>query len=140
MQTDQHKPIPVAEAKRIAEQYSASRVVILAYQPASGLTHTTTYGVSPKDKEDAADAGDSCTRLLCGAGFNLRRPYEDYRFLPAGEVAAWKEKVLVAVKAADYLCLSLLAVREGATDELIREVQDALQDVLASAPSLATNH
>ena len=44
-----YKPIPVQEAKRLAVQYDKSMIVILAYDPLHGLTHTTTYGVAAFD-------------------------------------------------------------------------------------------
>jgi hypothetical protein len=72
-----HTPIPVEVAKQIATDFNKQIVVVLAYENESGLMHTTTYGVSPFDKENAAAAGEICTKAL---GFDLgkKQTFEDY--------------------------------------------------------------
>ena len=50
-----YMPIPVAEARRIATEFRKSMVVILAYDPVSNRTHTTTFGRDAEQKEIAAD-------------------------------------------------------------------------------------
>ena len=57
----QYQPIPVAIAKAIAEEFEKSSVVILAWDAKHKLTHTTTYGVTAFDKENAAAAGQICS-------------------------------------------------------------------------------
>jgi hypothetical protein len=50
------------------------------------------------------------------------------------------DKLLRAAAAAYHLCESLLAYREGATDELITEIRDALKVAIAdttTAPAIA---
>ncbi len=47
-----------------------------------------------------------------------------------------ERSLLEAAKAAWYLCQSLLAVREGATDQLIREVRDVLNFAIVRAEVL----
>jgi len=94
-----YAPIPVSEAKRLAESFGKSMVVVLAYDPAYQLTHTTTYGIGPQEKEIAADTGERCAKLICGeAGFQLRKSYEDYRTIPAAERAAEIDKLRDAIR------------------------------------------
>lgn len=124
-------PVPVEVAREIAGRFGKSMVVILAYDPAHQLTHTTTYGQSALEKERAADVGDRCTKLICGEGFEQKRTFEDYRFVDAGKRAEAIEAMTKAAKGGLHLCGSLLAVRTGASDELIRGVRDALQDAVA---------
>ncbi len=50
--------------------------------------------------------------------------------LPDGHPAA---KLMNASYAAWHLCMSLLACREGATDDLIIEVRDVLADAIMTA-------
>lgn len=73
-----YKPVPVAEAKQIAERYDKSIVVIAAWDPVFGLLHTTTYGVSANDKDHAADAGVIVARAL-GTVPELAHFFEDFR-------------------------------------------------------------
>ncbi len=48
-------------------------------------------------------------------------------------VLASHRELLAAAQGAWHLCQSLLAVREGATDDLIRRVADALHAAIAKA-------
>lgn len=56
------KPIPIAAAKRIAEDYGYDQVVIIARKigesPAPNGEHCTTYGVDKANCEVAARIGD----------------------------------------------------------------------------------
>jgi hypothetical protein len=70
-------PIPVEEAKVIAEDFKKSMVIILAYDPVHQVTHTTTYGVSPFDKENAAAAGCIITKAI-GADLSKKQDFEDF--------------------------------------------------------------
>lgn len=45
-----------------------------------------------------------------------------------------------AAGGAKHLCLSLLAMREGATDDLIEEVREALDHALAASPDNDPRH
>ena len=72
-----HLPIPVEVAARIAADFAKSQVVILAYDPARELTYTTTFGVSPWDKENAAAAGTIAT-LAVGGDLSKKQTFEDY--------------------------------------------------------------
>ncbi|MBW3538729.1 MAG: hypothetical protein KY476_00515 [Planctomycetes bacterium] len=133
MASETYKPVPVEEARHIAARYSKSMVVILSYDPAAALTHTTTYGVAPEDKEQAADVGEMCARLVCGEGFELRKKYEDYRFTDQGKRAEQIEALTVACKAAWGALRSLLAVREGLADSVMEDVANACERALALA-------
>lgn len=126
-----HTPIPVETAREIATKFHKSMVVVLAYDPASMLTHTTTYGVEPADKERAADVGERCAKLICGDGFEQRTRYEDYRFVDQGKRAQKIEKLSTACKAAGHALRSILALRDGMTDDAIIDVIWAIDSALA---------
>jgi hypothetical protein len=49
-----------------------------------------------------------------------------------------EEKLIKAATAAWHLCQSLLACREGATDELIREVSEALREAITPPQAAKT--
>ncbi len=129
----EYLPVPVVEASRIADDFGKSMVVILAYDPIHQLTHTTTYGVSPADKELAATVGDACAKAICGEGFKQRVRFEDYRFIDEGVRTQALEKAIAACKGARHLCLSLLAHRTGATDDLIDTIRQACDEALVLA-------
>ena len=58
------KPVPVASAKMIADKFSKSQVVIMAFDPEHKATATATYGVTAFDKENAAAAGEFLAKQL----------------------------------------------------------------------------
>lgn len=66
------KPIPIAAAKRIAEQYGYDQVVIIARKVDTGVDddphgeHCTTYGVDKANCEVAARIGRFFTVKLMG--------------------------------------------------------------------------
>ena len=74
----EYKPIPVSEAQRIADQYEKPIVIILAFDRAHGLLHTTTFGQDAQDKDWAAQGGEIATRAL-GGGVDEKSNYQDYR-------------------------------------------------------------
>lgn len=69
--------VPVEAARQIAQQFGKTQVVILTYDPVSELTTTTTYGVSPFDKENAAAVGKIVTAAI-GCDLSKRQDFEDY--------------------------------------------------------------
>jgi hypothetical protein len=58
------KNIPIAAAKRIANDYEYPEVVIFAYDPESGDQHVTTYGKNLAQCKDAARAGNYLKKAL----------------------------------------------------------------------------
>lgn len=85
-----YREVPVAEAKRIAEQFDKEMVIINAYDDRHRLTHTTTYGKTPQQKEIAADAGERTARAL-GCALEAKKSYEDFRYRTAAEAAIYLE-------------------------------------------------
>ncbi len=75
---DEYKPIPVAEARAIAERFDKSIVIIAAWDPVFGLLHTTTYGGTEAEKHWAADGGEK-VRVALGAIEELSVCFEDFR-------------------------------------------------------------
>jgi len=69
------KPIPVAEARRIAEEYAYDQVIIVAWNAETGGLHITTYGTLPQFKKMAAQGGDRIAEIL---GLEGQKVYEDY--------------------------------------------------------------
>ncbi len=56
------KTIPIAAAKRLAEEFDLRQVIIAAWD--GKLTHITTYGKSLVDCDQAADGGNLIKRAL----------------------------------------------------------------------------
>ena len=83
----EYKPIPVLAAKKLAERYDKSIVIVLAWDPAHGLMHTTTYGVSEQDKDWAAKGGEIATTAL-GGSLPDKIEYEDYRITKIKNLAS----------------------------------------------------
>ena len=69
------KPIPVAEAKRIAETYGYDQVIIVAWDAETGGTHITTFGTRTEHKKLAAQGGARIAEIL---GLEGQTVYEDY--------------------------------------------------------------
>jgi hypothetical protein len=122
-----HTPIPVEEARRIAAKFHKSLVIIFACDPVSDLAHVTTYGTTVPEKELAAHLGNT---FMAAAGGDLSqsRTYEDYRFADAGQRALKIEKLNTACTAAAHTLRSLLAVRDGMTDDAINNVLAAIDE------------
>jgi hypothetical protein len=91
-----YQPIPVLEARVLAERYEKSIVIIVAHDPVHGLMHTTTYGTDPQNKAWAAQGGEIATKALGGVVDNSVQ-FEDYRLMLAN-------RLLVTLKAAALLC------------------------------------
>lgn len=92
-----YKPVPVSAAVAIADQFDKEMVVILAYDAVHQLTHTATYGRTPRSKEIAADAGERCTVELGGA-IEAKRTWEDFRNMTEAEAAAHIEILTNALR------------------------------------------
>jgi hypothetical protein len=64
------KPIPVAAAKRIAEQYGYDQVVVIARKVGDGGQehgeHVTTYGVDQANRDVAARIGNFLKYKIMG--------------------------------------------------------------------------
>jgi hypothetical protein len=83
-------PIPVSVATEIADKFAKSQVVILAFDPVHEVTHTTTYGKSPFDKENAAATGKIVTQAI-GNDLSRAQHFEDYH----KDYAAANHKALI---------------------------------------------
>lgn len=70
-------PVPVKAAQAIAEEFAKQAVVILAYDSEHELTHTTTYGTTAFFKENAAAAGELCTKAI-GGDLSKTQVFEDF--------------------------------------------------------------
>lgn len=69
-------PVPVEAAKEISEKYGKAIVIINTWDTEHGLLHTTTFGASPEQKQQAAVGGDISAAAL-GADLLKKNTYED---------------------------------------------------------------
>lgn len=107
-----HKPITTEQAQRIAEEHDKSIIIILAYDPASELMHATTYGVSPRDKEWAAQGGEIAITAL-GASVEAATTPEDYRITQAKDLlAALKSAITIIDGTRPFLVQEMDGIRE----------------------------
>lgn len=74
----EYAPVPVEAAKSIATEYGKSIVIVLAWDQEHGALHTTTYGVSEKDKVHAAHGGEIASEAL-GCDLSKAQVFEDFR-------------------------------------------------------------
>lgn len=74
----QHRPIPVEEAKRLAEKYYKTLMVIAGYDPTNHSITRTTYGVTAEDKVRARLMGDTMM-INIGAAVESQVSHEDFR-------------------------------------------------------------
>lgn len=110
-------PVPVHVAKSIAETFHKSMVVILCYDAAHQLTHTTTYGVEAYDKEQAAAAGQRCAAAL-GSDLAKKTDYEDFH--RDYDAARYREALELLGKIRD---------RGGTSPRQLRQIERLLDDV-----------
>lgn len=69
--------VPTAVARQICWTFNKVQCVILCYDREHNLTHTTTYGMTAFDKENAAAVGEACTKAI-GGDLSQRIGYEDF--------------------------------------------------------------
>ena len=72
-----YKQVPVSEAQRLSIEYQKDQVVILCYDRRHELTHTTTFGVTAFDKENAAAVGELCSQAI-GCDLSKKQTFEDF--------------------------------------------------------------
>lgn len=73
-----YQPVPVLVASQIGEQFAKDQVIVLAWDAASGLVHTTTWGRSEQDKWMAAQGGERIAEFLALDRSREER-FEDFR-------------------------------------------------------------
>lgn len=89
----EYKQVPVEVAKQISESYGKDIVIICCWNHEHSLLHTTTYGVSPKDKVSAATGGEICAKALM-SDLARKTDYEDFRKdFDAGKQRAMEEAI-----------------------------------------------
>ena len=97
----EYLPVPVEAAQYIAQKFDKSIVIISAWDPIHGLLHTTTYGVTPADKESAAIGGEIACKALGGLR-EASTNFEDFRLDQAKKLlAALKSAIKIAGEAFD---------------------------------------
>jgi hypothetical protein len=122
----EYRPVPVQAAEYIAKTFNKSMVVVLAYDRVHAKTHTTTYGVSAIEKEQAAAVGEVCTNTI-GADLSRKIVYEDFH--RDYDPARFKESLEV-LHAVNRALISLIAVRDGLTDEFLVKLRNRVAAVV----------
>lgn len=95
-----YKEVPVTVALAIAENYDKSMVVVICYDQAHNKTHTTTYGVSAVDKENAKLAGRKCTEALHGGTLKDESIHSDFH--TNYDAARYQESLELLQKVLDH--------------------------------------
>jgi hypothetical protein len=110
-----YKEVPVLIAKEIADIYSKNQVVILCWDQEHELTHTTTYGKTAFDKENAAAIGRKLSEAI-GCDMGKRQDFEDFHqdYSPA----LYKEALEI---------LKVIARRQGCTSPQFRKIERLLK-------------
>ena len=125
---DGYQAVPVDVARQISEAFGKSMVVILGVDSIHDMFHVTTYGTSALEKEMAANVGEALAKQF--SEFELRRPFEDYRYLEEGKQVEKIERLKEACRAADNILAWLLGDRHSVSDNRLRNLRDALQEAL----------
>ncbi len=107
--------VPVSVARDIAERFSKSQVVILCYDADHEMTHTTTFGRSAFDKENAAAVGEKLAQAV-GGDLGRKQVFEDFH--TDCSAAQFKEAVDL---------LQTIARRNGTTPQMIQQVERFLK-------------
>lgn len=119
-----YRPVPVDVCRQIAGSFNKSVVIVLAWDQEHQKLHTTTYGVSPADKINAANGGETCAKAL-GMDCSKSVFNEDFRTVDAAKNARIRELVSRAAIPA------LRSYQLGnCSPELANEVADALEALL----------
>jgi len=111
---EEYMPIPSAVAQRISDEFKKSQVVICTFDPVHALLHFTTYGVSPEDKIQAAEMGDTISAIISDTSKKVE--FEDFRHLDA---ATSKAKIDALRKALTvyYLFMKVLTDSDQGLDK-----------------------
>lgn len=126
-----YKPVPVAEAVRIADQFDKLCVVILAYDQAHGLTHCTSYGKSAEAKQWAAGVGELCMATIAGPeALSQSTCHEDFRTVDAAKRAQAIDQLVRAAESADRALGAVIADRFGIPADSLQVVRDCLHNAI----------
>ena len=129
-----YKSIPVREAQVLSEKYAKSVIFILGIDTVFTRLHTVTYGVSAQEKEWAAMVGEKLTKFL-NPEFQAMESFQDYRTLDQGKMVVYIEQLQRACRAADHAIASVMATREGITEEALQTVRDTIKQALDGNPA-----
>lgn len=73
-----YTPVPVEVAREIGGRYAKQIVVVMSWDDTCGRFHTTTWGLSARHKEWAAELGVQLARAA-GADLGRAEHFEDFR-------------------------------------------------------------
>lgn len=126
----EYVPIPVEAAKYIALTYSRDIVIICAWSHEHRLLHTTTYGVSPTDKVNAANGGERCAKALMT---DLKKAdfSEDFRKdHDAAREAAMQEAIEKHLPALKEMAGQILCPKENTFSKMVHDLERAIAKAL----------
>lgn len=124
--------ISVHEARQIGEGYQKDMVLILAYDHKSGRTHATTWGRGAADKAGAVNVRNLCLEAI-GVCMAKGNTYQDFRYITEAERAKVVDALVRACRAADHAIASVMAQRDGITDQLLGDVRENLKAAIEAA-------
>ena len=122
----EYQEVPVETAKQIASSYGKDIVVISCWNHEHAKLHTTTYGVSPKDKVSAANAGEICAKAL-GMDLHRMRDYEDFRKdHDAGKQRAMAEAITKHLPAMKEMARQVISPANNVFSRMVADFEKAL--------------
>lgn len=128
-----YRPVTVAAARRVAEEFDKAVVVICAIDRAHGMVHYTTFGREDCDKLDAARYGDAVARVVSAGQLKAKTVFEDFRL----DAAKNKRKLDVVLAALKDITPAIPAEHEGREDCDCVEVLIPLGQIRAAILAIA---
>ena len=84
------RPITVEAARHIGREFGKSAVIVVGWEPSTGLTHVATWGAHAAERHVAAKAGERVAELLTQS--DVRKMYEDFRGSGAALIATERDR------------------------------------------------
>ena len=107
-----YRPVLVDAARDVAARYEKDIVIILSWDRAHDLVHTTTYGKRPEDKQAAAHLGPILSKAV-GCDLARMTSFQDFRTLTQAEWASELETLHTKAFIADGI--DFLRAGEGSS-------------------------
>lgn len=125
-------PITTEHARIIGDMHGKNEVIILCIGEDPLNLQVVTWGKEPEHKLSAANRAMYCVMAL-GGTVTDKTEIDDYRFVDEGKRAQIVDQLVRCCRAADHAIASVMACREGITDEALQNVRDALQKAIEAA-------
>lgn len=117
--------VPVEAAKDIALKFQKNSVIICSWDAKHELLHTTTYGVTPEDKVNAADGGETCASAL---GMDLARGqwFEDFRVYDAAKAKVLREAAQKYLPELKRMAAQVISPKDNYFARMVRDLEAGL--------------